>query len=252
MPSNSPRTSHRLNRYRWPLPRMNHNNRMSTVWAADRPYREGITVRWPNNVDHEHAARKTPSAKTAIDARGPTPAKAIPERPVAAAKRRPAPVISRRPHIPPGRPDPTPIAIGIEARVHRHCRLPHLPLSGNVVPASVGIQIRPTIALGSFEAVARHSSGGCFICRRLIAFFVPVVPRVLRNLLRQEVPARIERIGRQRLSTAHIRPISPNIVGTFHMSPARKHRNHSRRLVQIDPNRRIFNRRDTSAPSTFN
>src|ERR1700727_2239762 len=167
MPGDSSRPLHRTDRHTISMSRMHHNDRMNATRTThrQRQRQEVIAQRRPHNVDYEDAAGETPAAKTAVYSRGPAPAEAVPERPVTAAKRRPAPVVSRRPYIARARsPDPAPVAVRVEACIHCNRWLPHLTLPGNVVPAPVSIQIRPAVALGSFETVTCRGPAGCFIC----------------------------------------------------------------------------------------
>ncbi len=161
LPGNGTGPLSNLHRHRWDTaPRMHWHNRMDATRPMDGQRMRTITQRRPEDIDHINRAAKAPPAEAAVHTRHPTPAKPTPIRPVPAPIRSPAPPIPRSPHIPrTGRPDPVPIPIRIEAGIRGHRRLPDCALPRNVVPAPIGIQIRPSIALIPCEVVPRRRSG---------------------------------------------------------------------------------------------
>jgi hypothetical protein len=121
-----------------------------------------MIVQWRmNDVDGKDSAAIAPSdAASGAPADGsrrrPSPTKAVPVRPAATAEWRPAPRVTRSPDISgAGIGYPAAIPIGIEVSVLCNSGLPHLTLTGDVIPASVGIQIGPAVALISCVTVAR-------------------------------------------------------------------------------------------------
>jgi hypothetical protein len=126
--------------------------------------RESIVQRRVADIDDVHAvadsAAKTPSSPPATCGGRPAPAKAVPVRPAAASKWSPPPCITRRPNVAgAGVSDPAAIPVGIEIRFQCDSGLPHLPLPGNVVPATVGVQIGPPIAFVPRVAI----TSGCSV-----------------------------------------------------------------------------------------
>ena len=204
-----------------------------------RPGRETI-VQWGlNDIDDIHDTKstsKSPSREPAACTRRPSPTKAVPIRPVATTEWRPSPGISRGPHVPVARRcDPAAIPVGIEACVQCEGRLPNLALSGNVIPAAVGVQIGPPIALIARVAIARSCTVCCCLGCGLIATLVPLVPGVRFDVLQQEVTAAVRWVAGQRLSGAHVRLIAVCLgrAGVFNMHCAIEHRDHRWRLVRL-------------------
>src|SRR6185312_14777911 len=225
-------------------------NRMARSGPAHRPWLETIVPRRPDDIDRITASSKTPADGPAPIPRHPAPTETIPVRPIAATEGRPPPAISRSPHI--SRTwivDPTTIPIGIEARILRHGGLPHPTLPRHVIPSAVGIQIGPSVALVSGITIARRRLVCRLIHGGLVAVLVPLVPGLLWDLLRQEVAAAIHGIASQALSRTHICPAAIPILrtGAFHLRLTIQQRDHRRGVVQIDPDRRIRDRRDRIA-----
>ena len=105
-----------------------------------------MIVQWgTDDVDGKDSAARAPSDSTptcspTARSRRPSPAKAVPVGPVAAAERRPTPSIARRPNISgAGISYPAAISVRIEVFILRNGWLPDLALTLNVVPASVGV-----------------------------------------------------------------------------------------------------------------
>jgi hypothetical protein len=114
------------------------------------------------DIDGKHCARapsETQSCAPAAGSRRPSPAKGGPVRPVATAERRPTPRVTRCPDISgAGIGYPAAISVRIEVSILCNGRLPHLALTLNVIPASVGVEIGPAIALITREGFARSRS----------------------------------------------------------------------------------------------
>jgi hypothetical protein len=152
----------RLMRGRQPRPRLPGRtadwNGMKHADLMTGPGGSMIILWRTDDVDGKHSARAPSEAPSRVPAahRRPAPTEAVPVRPAATVKRRPAPGIARRPDISGARiGDPAAIPIGVEVSVLCNRGLPHLALPGNVVPASVGVQIGPPVALISRIIVAR-------------------------------------------------------------------------------------------------
>jgi hypothetical protein len=209
-----------------------------------------VIVLWrTNDVDGKHSARAPSEAPSRVPAAHwrPSPTKAVPVRPAATVKRRPAPGIARCPDISgAGIGDPAAIPVRIEVRVLCHGGLPHLALTGNVVPASVRIQIGPPVALIACETIARSCSACRCIGCGLIACPVPLVPGILFYVLRHGILAAVGGIASQRLTCAHIFLVAVRLrcAGVFNLHRAIENRDCRGRLIQIDANRSIHNWRD--------
>jgi hypothetical protein len=186
-------------------------NGMKHAGLMNGPGGKTIVLWRTNNVDGEYSAARAPSnsegpsCAPAAGSGRPSPAKAVPVRPVATAEWRPAPSITGGPDISgAGIGYPTAIPVRIEVGVLRNGRLPDLALTLNVIPASVGVEIRPAIALFACEAVARSRPVERCVGCGLIACAVPFVPGILFNVLRHGILAAVGGVAGQRLASAHI------------------------------------------------
>ena len=225
-------------------------DRMHSRAADTRPMQDWIIPRRQHNIYSVPAVATVATPISTIPRisiaatrriRSPAPAKRVPVRPAAATERCPSPRIRGCPQIPATRiPDPAAIAIRVEARIIPALRLPDTPLSRNVVPAPIRIQIRPPIPLIPGIAVTRRRLLRRCICCRLIARFIPLVPRIGRNLLRQKVPASLGLVAAEGLPRMHIGPVSSRLL---HMRRSVEHGNRGRPFVQIHPHGRILRRR---------
>ena len=253
MPSDGVRPSGRIQRDRRNPHRNHRHNRMHPIRPPDRQRMRTITQWRSDDIDHINRAPKTPSAEPAVHPRHPTPAKPTPIRPVPAPIRSPPPPIPRSPHISgPRRPHPASIPIRIKFRIRSNLRLPHRPLPRNVIPAPVGIQIRPSIALISRKVIPRRRPVRSLIHRRLITLLIPAIPGIRQYLRRQIVTAVVRDIRRKRLTRPYIHPVPPGPVHRgrpLHLSTAGHHRDLRGRLVEIDPNRSVLQRRNHIPPA---
>ena len=121
--------------------------------------------------------------------------------------------------------------------------MPHRPLAGNVIPGPIGVQVGPAITLRTRVVVANVGGVSGLGGGGLIEILVPLVPGVRHNALGQCV-AGLAGTNAKALAGAHV---CLEAILAFHMGGAVEYREGRRRLIEVDADRGVLDRRNDVA-----